>query len=99
VELGLLREECRLRVFENGVLRRIFEHKMDKVTGELRKLHSEDLHILYLYPNIIIHIKSRRMRWVGHVARVGEERNFIKFWWESSNERDHLEGRGRMGSE
>jgi hypothetical protein len=68
-----LREEHRLRVFENRVLKRIFRPKMDEVTGEWRKLHSEKLLILYSSPNIIMHIKSRRMRWVGHMARMGEE--------------------------
>jgi hypothetical protein len=50
----------------------------DEVTGEGRKLHNEGLHILYSFPNIIRHIKSRRMRWSGHVARVGEERNVYR---------------------
>jgi hypothetical protein len=59
-----LREEHRLRVFENRVLRRIFGPKRDEVTGEWRKLHNEELHILYSSPNIIRQIKSRRMRWV-----------------------------------
>jgi hypothetical protein len=69
-----LKEEHRLRVFENRVLRRIFGPKRDEVTGEWRKLHSEKLHNLYSSPDIIRQVKSRRMRWVGHVARVGEER-------------------------
>jgi hypothetical protein len=60
-----LREECRLRVFKNMVLRRVFEPKRDEVTGEWRKLHNEELHVLYSFPNIIRQIKSRRMRWVG----------------------------------
>jgi hypothetical protein len=68
-----LREELRLRVFENRVLRRIFGPKRDEVTGEWRKLHNEELHILYSFSNIIWQIKSRRMRWVGHVASMGEE--------------------------
>jgi hypothetical protein len=72
-----LREEHRLRVFENRVLRRIFGPKRDEVTGEWRKLHNE-LHSLYLSPNIIRQIKSRRMRWAGHVARMGEERYAYK---------------------
>jgi hypothetical protein len=71
-------EEHRLRVFENRVLRRIFGPKRDEVTGEWRKLHSEELHILYLSPNIIKQMKSRRMRWVGHLARMGEERKLYK---------------------
>jgi hypothetical protein len=69
-----LREEHRLRVFENRVLRRIFGPKRDEVTGEWRKLHNEDLHNLYSSPDIIRQVKSRRMRWTGHVARMGEER-------------------------
>jgi hypothetical protein len=59
-------------VFENTVLRRIFGSKGDEVTGGLRKLHNEELHILYSSPNIIRQIKSRSMRWAGHVARMGE---------------------------
>jgi hypothetical protein len=61
-------------VFENTVLRRIFGPKRDEVTGEWRKLHNEELHILYSSPDIVRHIKSWRMRWAGHVARMGEER-------------------------
>jgi hypothetical protein len=68
-----LREERRLRVFENRVLRRIFGPKRVEVTGEWRKLHSEELNELYS-PNVVRVIKSRRMKWAGHVARMGEER-------------------------
>jgi hypothetical protein len=67
-----------LRVFENRVLRRIFGPKRDEVTGEWRKLHNEELHNLYSSPDIIRQVKSRRMRWAGHVARMGEERNVYK---------------------
>jgi hypothetical protein len=73
-----LREEHRLRVFENRILRRIFGPKRDEVTGEWRKFHNEELHILYCSPNIIRQIKSRRMRWAGHVARMGEEKNVYR---------------------
>jgi hypothetical protein len=73
-----LREEHRLRVFENMVLRRIFGPKKDKVTAGWRNLHNEKLHNLYPLPNVIRMIKSRRMRCVGHVARVGETRNAYK---------------------
>jgi hypothetical protein len=65
-------------VFENGVLRGIFGPKRDEVTGEWRKLHNEELHNLYSSPDNIRQIKSRRMRWTGHVARVGEERKVCK---------------------
>jgi hypothetical protein len=60
-------------VFENRVLRTIFGPKRDEITGEWRKLHNEELHILYSSPNIFRQIKSRRMRWAGHVAHMGEE--------------------------
>jgi hypothetical protein len=70
-----LKKEHRLRVFENRVLRRIFGPKRDEVTGEWRKLYSKELHDLYSSPSIIRIIKSRRMRWAGHVARTGEKRN------------------------
>jgi hypothetical protein len=69
-----LKEEFRLRVFENRVLRRIFGPKRDELTGEWRKLHNEELNGLYLLPNIVRVIKSRRLRWAGHVARMGEGR-------------------------
>jgi len=67
-----LREKRRLRVFENRVLRRIFGPKRDGITGEWRKLHNEELNDLYCSPNIVRVIKSRKMRWAGHVARMGK---------------------------
>jgi hypothetical protein len=73
-----LRKEHRLRVFENRVLRRIFGPKRDELTGEWRKLHNEELLNLYSSPDIIRQVKSRRMRWAGHVARMGEERKVYK---------------------
>jgi hypothetical protein len=68
-----LREERRLRVFENRVLRRVFGPKRDEVTGEWRKLHNEELNDLYSLPNIVRVVKSRRMIWAGHVTRMGED--------------------------
>jgi hypothetical protein len=65
-----LREECRLRVFENRVLWRIFGPKGDEVTGEWRRLHNKELYALYSSPNIIRVIKSRRLRWAENIARV-----------------------------
>ena len=73
-----LREERRLRVFENRALRRIFGPKRDGVRGEWRKLHNEELNDLYCSPNIVRAIKSRRLRWAGHVARMGEGRGVHK---------------------
>ena len=70
-----LREERRLRVFEKRVLRRLFGPKRDEVTGEWRKLHNVELSDLYSLPNIVRVVKSRRMRWAGHVARMGERRD------------------------
>jgi len=73
-----LREERRLRVFENRVLRKMFGPKRDKVTGEWRKLHHEELNYLYSSPTIIRVIKSGRMRWAGYVARMGERRSVYR---------------------
>ena len=70
----MMREERRLRVFENRVLRRVFGSKRDEVTGEWRKVRNEELSDLYSLPNIVRVVKSRRMRWAGHVARMGEGR-------------------------
>jgi hypothetical protein len=69
-----LREECRLRVFENRVLRRIFGPKRDKVTGEWRRLHNKEFYTLCFSAGIIHMIKSRRLSWAGHVASIGERR-------------------------
>jgi hypothetical protein len=74
-------------VFENRVLRRMFGPKRDEVTGEWRKLHNEELHNLYSSPDIIRQVKSRRMRWVGHVAWERREKCTM-FWCESPKERD-----------
>jgi len=68
------REERKLRVFENIVLRRIFGPRRDEVTGKWWRLHNEELIDVYSSPNIVRVIKSRRKRWAGHVARMGEER-------------------------
>jgi hypothetical protein len=68
-------------VFENRVLRKVFGPKRDEVTGEWRKLHGEDLNHLYSSPNIVRVIKSRRMRWAGHVARMGRGEVYTGFWW------------------
>jgi hypothetical protein len=73
-----LREENKLRVFENKVLRRIFGSKRDGVTEGWRKLHNEELHNLYSSPSIIRIMKAKRMRWVGQVARMGEKRNVYR---------------------
>jgi hypothetical protein len=87
-----LRERHRLRVFENRVLGRIFGPKRDEVTEEWRKLHKREHHNLYLFPNIIRHIKSRRMWWARHVD-TWERENCTRFWWE--HERKELLGRLR----
>jgi hypothetical protein len=68
-------------VFENGVLRRIFGPKRDEVIWKWRKLHNEELNDLYSSPNIIRMIKSRRMRWPGHVAHMGKGELHTGFWW------------------
>jgi hypothetical protein len=88
----VLREEHRLRVFENRVLRRIFGPKRNEVTADWRKLHNE-LHNLYSSPNKIRMMKSRRMRWAGHVARLGRRGIHIRHWWEIQKEGDHWEDR------
>jgi len=92
-----LREDCRMRVFENWVLKRIFGPNRDEVTGERRKLHNEELNHLYSSPNIVQVIKSRRTRWAGHVARVGRGEAYTGIWWRNLRERDYLEDPGVDG--
>jgi hypothetical protein len=92
------REERRLRVFENMVLRRIFGPRGDEVTGEWRRLHNEELNGLYSSPNIVRVIKSRRMRRAGPVDRMGEARRRIASWWGNRKERDHWGDLGVDGS-
>ena len=70
-----MREEYRLRMFENKVVRKIFGAKKEEITGEWRKLHNAELNALYFSPNIIRNLKSRRLRWAGHVARMEQFRN------------------------
>jgi len=70
-------EERKLRVFKNMVLRRIFGPRRDEVKGEWRRLHNDELNDLYTSPSIVRVIKSRRMRWAGHVAHMGEERGGV----------------------
>jgi len=89
-----LREDCKLRVFENRVLRRMFAPKRDEVTGERIKIHNEELNAPYSSPNTVRVITSRRMRWAGHVASMRERRElYAGFWWGNLRERDHLEVR------
>jgi hypothetical protein len=77
------------------VLRRKFGPKRDEVTEGWRKLHNEELHNFYASPSIIRIIKSRRMRWAGHVARMGDKRN--AYWWESQKKRDHWKDQDVVG--
>jgi hypothetical protein len=87
---------------ENKVLRKIFGAKWNEVTGERRKLHSGELHNLYSSPDIIRQIKSRLMRWAGHVARMGEGRNLYRILVGNPEGKNYLKDQGvdgRMGSE
>ena len=85
-----LREERKLRVFENMVLRRIFGSRSDEVTGNGGDCINEELNDLNTSTKTVRVIKSRRMRWAGHVARMGAERGCIGSWWGNRRERDHL---------
>jgi hypothetical protein len=91
-----LGKEHRLRVFENRVLRKIFEPKREE-DGSWRKLHNDELHSLYSSPNIVRVIKSRRMKWAGHVARMGRREVLTRFWLGGPKARDHWEDLGVGG--
>jgi hypothetical protein len=84
-----LREERRLRVFENRVLRKVFGPKRDEVTVEWRKLHNEELNNLYSSPSIVRVVKLRRMRWAGHVAHMGKKEGCTGCWWGNLRERGY----------
>ena len=75
-------------MFENKVLRKVFGAKKDKITGEWRKLHNVELHALYSSPNIIRKLKSRRLRWAGHVTRMEQSRNAYRVLVGHLKERD-----------
>jgi hypothetical protein len=76
-------------VFEVRILSRIFGPKRDEVKGDGRKLHDEELHNMYSSPNLIRMIKSRRMRWAGHVTQIGRRGMHIGYWCERQKKRDH----------
>ena len=78
-----------MRVYENRVLRRVFGPKRDEIKGEWRKLHNEELSYLYSLPNIVRVVKSRRMRWAGHVARMGKGRGVHRVLVGNPKRRDH----------
>jgi len=92
-----LREKRRQRLFENRVLRRIFGSKWNEVTGEWRKLHNDELNGLYSSPIIVRVIKSRRMLWAGHVARMGERRSVYRALVGKREGKNHLEDPGVDG--
>jgi hypothetical protein len=85
-------------VFENRVLRRILGLRKDEVTKEWRRLHNNELNDLYSSPNIVRVIKLKRMRWAGHVARMGRREACMGFWWGNLRERDHWGDQGVYGS-
>jgi hypothetical protein len=87
----MLREEQRLRVFENGVLKRIFGPKRDEVTAYWRRMHNEELQSLYSSPGIIRVIKSRRMKRAGHIVHIGRQEMRKKLWLKILIGRDHSE--------
>ena len=93
-----MREERRLRVFQSRVLRRIFGLKIDEVTGEWKKLHKEELNVLYSPPNIVRVIKSRRIRWAVHVECTGEGRGMYRVLVGNLRKRDHWGDPGVDGS-
>ena len=92
-----LSEERKMRVFENRVLRRIFGVKRDEATVEWRKLHNEELNDLYCLPSSVRVIKSRRMRWAVHVARMGRGKVYTGFWRGNMKKRINLEDPGVDG--
>jgi hypothetical protein len=92
----ILGEELRLRVFENGGLRKIFGPKREE-DGSWRQLHNDELHDLYSSPNIVRVIKSRKMKWAGYVARMERGRVFTGFWLGCPKARDHWEVIGLDG--
>jgi hypothetical protein len=92
--VATLKEECRPRVFENRVLRGIFGPKSDEIRGEWIKLHNGEFRDLYFSPSIVRAIKSRRMRWEGHVIRMERGQVYSVAWWGNLRERDYF-GRPR----
>jgi hypothetical protein len=92
-----LRDEYRLRVFENNLLRRIFGMKRDKVIGRCRKLHNKEFCNLYSSPHIFKMIMSRKIRWKGRVAHMGRRRTPTGCWWEGQKKSDHSGHQGING--